>query len=243
MESLTCRLLIDAAAVGSANMAADEVLLESAEAGGASLRFYTWSEPTLSLGYFQSAATRLADPLVAGLPFVRRMTGGDAIVHHHELTYALALPSARSWHGGESWMFRLHLMIVRAFANLGVALDLMSADPGGKPLLCFQHPTPGDVLWQGRKVVGSAQRKRRGALLQHGSILLATSPHAPQLPGLQDLTKKTLAADDVRAALIAEFAQQTGWHVQTIGWTPAEKERCEALARTRYAAEGWNGKR
>src|SRR2546423_14521737 len=65
---------------GPAALAADEVLLEHAAAGGvASLRFYQWAEPTLSLGYFQSAADRLADPLVAGLPFVRRASGGAGL--------------------------------------------------------------------------------------------------------------------------------------------------------------------
>jgi len=224
-------------------MAADEALLEAALDGTATLRFYQWSEPTLSLGYFQPAAARLADPAVAALPFVRRMTGGDAIVHHHELTYALALPAGGAWHTGEPWMFRLHRLIISALSTFGVALDLMSADPGGKPLLCFQHPTPGDVLWQGRKVVGSAQRRRRGALLQHGSILLATSPHASLLPGLQELTGRALPADQVQRAVAAEFTRHTGWQLERAAWTAAEAARCDALRLSRYEQESWNRKR
>src|SRR5437588_9911435 len=97
MEIARCRLLPYAVADGAHNMAADEVLLEGASAGVASLRFYGWSEPTLSLGYFQSAAVRRTDPRLAALPYVRRPTGGMTLVHHHELTSALALPARSPW--------------------------------------------------------------------------------------------------------------------------------------------------
>ena len=84
--SQTIRLLPFAPADGATNMAADEALLESAARGVASLRFYTWTEPMLSLGYFQPAEERQADANLARLAWVRRATGGAAIVHHHELT-------------------------------------------------------------------------------------------------------------------------------------------------------------
>src|ERR1051326_1065531 len=95
---LLCRLLPFAVADGPQNMAADEVLLHSAAAGQVSLRFYGWTEATLSLGYFQHAARRLDDPLLPELPFVRRPTGGDALVHHQELTYCLAVPRQQGRH-------------------------------------------------------------------------------------------------------------------------------------------------
>src|SRR6516162_5517447 len=94
-----CRLLPYAVADGPHNMAADEVLLDAACAGLASLRFYGWFEPTVSLGYFQPHAARLP-----GLPYVRRPSGGLMLVHHHEITYALALPAGAPWQGGESWL-------------------------------------------------------------------------------------------------------------------------------------------
>src|SRR5262249_54297242 len=94
---------------GPTNMAADEVLLEAAVAGSASLRFYTWSEPTLSLGYFQHEALRHTDASLAGLPWVRRPSGGATLVHHHELTYALALPAGFDWQPkSQSWLCRFH---------------------------------------------------------------------------------------------------------------------------------------
>ena len=87
------RLLPFAEAGGAHNMAADETLLEAAGAGQASLRFYGWSAPTVSLGYFQPHNVHISDPLLANLPYVRRPTGGATLVHHHEMTYALALPA------------------------------------------------------------------------------------------------------------------------------------------------------
>src|SRR5262245_26411902 len=86
------RLLPYAVADGPHNMAADEALLGSAVAGTASLRFYGWSPPTLSLGYFQPEGVRRRDARLAGLPYVRRPSGGRTLVHDRELTYALALP-------------------------------------------------------------------------------------------------------------------------------------------------------
>src|SRR5205823_2015987 len=92
---LTVRLLPDGVGDGPTNMALDEALLATAVAGEASLRFYGWGEPTLSLGYFQPSAPARA--MFPGLPWLRRATGGAALVHHHELTYALALPVGRAW--------------------------------------------------------------------------------------------------------------------------------------------------
>src|SRR5687767_3136581 len=87
------RLLIDLPASGAWNMAVDEVLLETAAAGGgAALRLYAWEAPTLSLGYFQAAADRTQHSASQECPLVRRSSGGGAIVHDQELTYSLALP-------------------------------------------------------------------------------------------------------------------------------------------------------
>src|SRR5436190_9111559 len=108
MSSPVCRLLPFAVASGATNMAADEVLLESAAAGVASLRFYGWEQPTLSLGYFQPERLRHQNESLRTLPYVRRPSGGATLVHHHEVTYALALPAAQAWHDGGPWLRRMH---------------------------------------------------------------------------------------------------------------------------------------
>src|SRR5829696_8825707 len=106
---------------GPWNMAADEALLASAAAGVASLRFYGWTEPTLSLGYFQPHAPARSLPALASLAWVRRPSGGLALVHHHEVTYALALPPGAAWQpAGQSWLIRMHEVIHEALLAFGV---------------------------------------------------------------------------------------------------------------------------
>src|SRR5947208_3547802 len=142
---------------GPANMAADEAMLEGAEAGVASLRFYGWAEPTLSLGYFQPSGDKHTDPRLAGLPWVRRATGGAALVHHHEVTYALALPAGRPWQSaGESWVCRFHRLIAAALTPAGAVTRAVICGEEKRlgAVLCFLHQTPGDLLAASAKVGG-----------------------------------------------------------------------------------------
>lgn len=244
-----CRVLPSSRADGAHQMAADEVLLESAAAGVASLRFYEWSEPTLSLGYFQPASVRNQSSLLAALPFVRRPTGGLTLVHDRELTYALALPAGPPWQSGEPrslpWLRRMHRILAGALRGLGVSTESVeSAAPvaHGSPL-CFHALTPGDLTVGGGKVVGSAQRRMRGALLQHGAVLLGTSPWAPSLPGIREATGQTPSAADVAGAIQVEWERETGWHLVPQPWTQAELQRIAALAREKYGTAAWNCKR
>jgi lipoate-protein ligase A len=226
-------------------MAADEVLLEAAATTGIpSLRFYGWSTPTLSLGYFQPAAHRLADPSLANLPYVRRATGGDALVHHHELTYALALPAGLPWQRrGESWIQRMHGVMAAALQHLGVGTACASKEQTLGPLLCFLHQTPCDLLVENHKVAGSAQRKTRGALLQHGAVLLSQSPYTPALPGLRELVGLTESPDRLMKTLLTEFAFATGWHLSPANWTTAEMDRTTVMVAEKYGSAHWNEKR
>jgi lipoate-protein ligase A len=226
-------------------MAADETLLESAQDGIASLRFYGWSTATVSLGYFQADKVRRTDERLASLPFVRRPTGGGALVHHHELTYALALPAASSWQGRgpSSWLCRMHTIISDSLRELGVNPETISNEQPAPNLLCFHHLTPGDLVLDRAKVVGSAQRKQRGCLLQHGSILLAASPHAPTLPGILELTGRTIAIPELASALKKSFIAETGLTLTAADWTPGELERIEKLVHIKYSQPAWNQKR
>jgi lipoyl(octanoyl) transferase len=237
------RLLPYAMADGPHNMAADETLLESAAVGVASLRFYGWSEPTVSLGYFQREAVRREDPQLVRLAFVRRPSGGATLVHHHEVTYALALPVGSQ--GSEPWLGRMHRIIGEALTSLGVPARSVdqAVEQAVQATLCFQQPTAGDLLIGASKVVGSAQRRQRGALLQHGAILFARSPHALVLPGIRELSGRMLRTEDVCAAILHAFVRQTGWEAVPGDWTLAECSRVEALAIGKYAHDAWNRKR
>jgi lipoyl(octanoyl) transferase len=239
------RILPFATADGPHNMAADEALLTSALEGTASLRFYGWSTPTVSLGYFQHAKLRQSDEKLATLPFVRRPTGGSALIHHHELTYALALPPeiAKQGKGQGAWLCRMHKIIARALNSLDIHAATVSQERPFDGLLCFQHQTPGDLTIKGAKVVGSAQRKQRGALLQHGAILLATSPHARNLPGIRELTGRDLPVSELIPAIEREFIQETGWTTTPAGWIDTEQKRVENLDQSKYSQAAWNEKR
>lgn len=242
----TIRLLPPSAADGATNMAADEALLETAaDRGTAALRFYTWAEPTLSLGYFQPAAVR-EEPRLAPLAWVRRATGGAAIVHHRELTYALALPAGSPWQSGEPWVCRFHHVVQAVLADHGVRAHGVVCGEEVKlgPVLCFLHQTPADLAIDGSKVVGSAQRKMRGALLQHGSILLNRSEFAPDLPGINDAAGRVLFTPESLAGLLVErFAADTGWDVRPGGWSEGETTRIAVIRAEKYANPDWNAKR
>jgi lipoate-protein ligase A len=260
---LSCRLFPLSRAPGPWQMAADEALLEAASRGQASLRFYTWDQTTLSLGYFQPAADRQAGGL-AHLAWVRRASGGAALVHHHEVTYALALPATVASSAlvpspqrgpqtpshtlgallaRESWVGKMHHIIARALAALGVRPRLCSAHEEQQlgPVLCFLHHTSGDLLIDNAKVVGSAQRKRKGSLMQHGGILLAQSPHTPSLPGILELTGQQISPEEVALVVSRQFIQDTGIRLQAGDWQE-EVERIEQL-RTRYTDPAWNARR
>jgi lipoate-protein ligase A len=240
------RLLPLAAADGATNMAADEVLLEAADRGLASLRFYTWTEPTLSLGYFQPAAGREAVADLAPLAWLRRSTGGAGIVHHHELTYGFALPSGPEWRSAEPWICRFHRLLQGVLADHGIRARLVTCEEERKlgQVLCFLHQTPGDLVIDGSKVAGSAQRKMRGSLLQHGSLLLRRSEFAPVLPGMCDFAGRELFTPrELAESLTAKFAADTGATVEPGEWSPEELARIPVIRDEKYANPRWNARR
>jgi lipoate-protein ligase A len=121
---------------------------------------------------------------------VRRPTGGGAIWHHHELTYAIAIPRGCPLVRPNTALYRaVHGAIAEVLADRGI--PARRRGEGGaasqvgeeRPLLCFTGRDPEDIVWEDHKLVGSAQRRRGGAVLQHGSVLLARSPGVPELPG------------------------------------------------------------
>jgi lipoate-protein ligase A len=159
-------------------MAIDQALLEAADrTGRAFLRLYRWSPPCLSFGrnepalarYDRAAITRL------GLDVVRRPTGGRAVWHEHEATYAVAAPITAFGSLRESY-HRIHERLRAALRSLGVEAVIAPEGPtarrSDRPAACFASAAGGEVLVAGRKVIGSAQVRRGGAFLQHGSILL-----------------------------------------------------------------------
>jgi len=168
-------------------MAVDEILLDSALAGCCSVRWYRWEQATLSLGYFQPAVDALSDSRLRNLPIVRRLSGGGAIVHHHELTYSCAVPALHPLAAEPRRLYTaVHECIIDALAGFGYAAELRgtSTPARGNEFLCFSRMDDFDVVMEGQKVLGSAQRRRKGAILQHGSLVLEKSEWAPAFPGI-----------------------------------------------------------
>ena len=244
-----CRLLVHAPAAGDWNMAVDEALLESAaDAGPPTLRFYQWREPTLSLGYFQRYADRWQHTTSRACRVVRRTTGGGAILHDRELTYSLCVPPGHRLTRRPAELYsRLHRALVQALAPLGAASQLLTAGadrgPHGEPFLCFARRASGDVVLAGAKIAGSAQRRHRGAILQHGSVLVATSPAAPELPGLERTAPLVLDPEELlklwRAALVEEL--QLDFVPGEL--TADEQSRAAQLVSEKFATAAWNEKR
>src|SRR5439155_16811246 len=111
------------------------------------------------------------------------------------------------------WLCRMHNIIGRAWREFGVEPAGAACDRQAQQsdALCFRHVTTGDLLVGGLKVVGSAQRKQRGALLQHGAILLGASPFTPSLPGIRELTGQLVAVPTLQDAIVAAWQAETGW--------------------------------
>jgi lipoyl(octanoyl) transferase len=176
-SSPSSRLWIDdIARPGYANMAIDLALLDRAEQYGESwLRLYQWQPHCLSLGRHEPATRRYDVERIQalGLDVVRRPTGGRAVWHGPELTYAVTAPAERLG-SLQAAYHEIHSMLAEALRHLGAAAILappgraLPLDAGG----CFSQAVGGEVMVGSQKVVGSAQLRRGGALLQHGSVLL-----------------------------------------------------------------------
>src|SRR5262249_50265254 len=141
------------------------------------------------------------------------------------------------WQTGGPWLRRMHGIITAALAPFGVVGELHApaCEEPRRGVLCFHHFTPGDLMIGDAKVVGSAQRKYRGARMQHGSILLARSEYTPSLPGIRELCGRMLSAGEVYPAVCARFTAETGWRLEPGELTAAERERVEERAATKYS--------
>jgi lipoate-protein ligase A len=230
-------------------MAVDEVLLESAVAdGGCALRFYGWSEPTLSLGYFQDYRERMTHFPSRSCVAVRRQTGGGAILHDRELTYSLTVSVEHPLAVDASRLYNsVHRALVETLSDFDVPAHLcvtpVSAGPHKQPFLCFQRRTSGDILVGADKICGSAQRRRRGAILQHGSLLWAGSPLAPELPGIEELTGKQVNQAEFATACRLQLANGLHLEFEARGLTSAEQQMVESLAVDKYGSAPWTRRR
>ncbi len=266
----TWRLLSHPPALGAWNMAVDEAVLESAarHASPPTLRLYAWSPACLSLGYAQKAAD--VDPHAlasAGWTLVRRPTGGRAVLHTDELTYAVIAPLDHPLVTGtilESYS-RLSQALLAALSMLGLPARADKEYAGQAPSqangpVCFEVPSNYEITVQGKKLVGSAQARRSGGLLQHGSLplygdltritrVLAYPDEAVRQRAAARLLEHATTCEAVLGAPLAwdtaahAFAQafQQTFHLDLSPGplTPAEERRAAELVQEKYANPDW----
>jgi len=198
-------------------MAADVALLDDAvRLGNNALRLYCWDPPTLSIGRNQA----MDEVAHRSVPVVRRPTGGKAVWHEYEVTYAVTAPIA-TFGSLRSAYQEIHTRIAAALRSLGIdavlagdrpAPSLRSGQavrPSDRPASCFAMSVGGEILANHHKLVGSAQVRRGNAFLQHGSILLAGSQPSA-LNGettLAAVLGRTVTFEEVAAAIVAHWGE------------------------------------
>ena len=209
-------------------MAWDEALLEAApRLGQPVLRFYGWTEPAATFGYFQKYAE--IQSLTNLRPLIRRPTGGGLVPHDADWTYSLVFPAGDPWHqlkAKESYR-RAHAWIQAAFTRAGVTTELSPACRNEARGQCFIGAEQFDVLWQDRKIAGAAQRRNREGLLIQGSI---------QPPA--GASRREFEAAFCEVALI-----QRGIAWQALDVDAALIGRVAELARKKYSRNDYNEQR
>jgi len=243
------RVIHDGPLNGPTNMARDEALLECVGVGESppTLRLYRWDPPTISLGCFQPYADYAAlAPPAGGLPVVRRITGGGAILHDGELTYSIALPARHELVRGNP--LRLYEVVHDALIECLRRLDVPAyrgcpsdgSGPTRGPFFCFARRHCLDVLIGHDKLAGSAQRRTRRGILQHGSILWER--RYDQQPSAALGPMLNLDMEEFAARWLAALADVTCQTFPSGTWTAAEFHLAGTL-RAKYAGDEWTRRR
>jgi lipoate-protein ligase A len=212
----------------AANMALDARLLEECERdpGTAFLRFYAWSPPALSLGRFEAAGAIDADRARAdGVDVVRRPTGGRVVLHSEDLTYTVVVARDRWATAGEAYAW-ISARLVEGLASLGAdvaAARGAAVKSAARQKPCFLSAARHEIVHRGRKLVGSAQRLGRAALLQHGSL--------PVGRGYLRVVEYLAVEAAVREALAREMLAATVCLEDLLGGRPGVAAVAAALER------------
>ena len=250
-------------------MAEDEAIFKEAQRVPAppTLRFYGWSKPSVSLGHFQNVDSEIDVSFCRkeGIDMVRRLTGGKAVYHDDDFTYAVIA-------GDKNGFFPSDIMgtyreishcLAAGLRQLGIDAGLADKGrekngPGCLKASCFSVPSEFEILVGGKKIWGSAQVRSRGAFLQHGSLLVSFDPvktyeimlphgepregRIRHLRGAVTCMKDHLTCGEDLHALVAEalkrsFSEYFGITLREDGLTPAEEALKEKLLRAIHGPE------
>ncbi len=260
-RSSVWRLIRFGPADGPTQMAVDEAIWRAVAEGRVppTLRLYAWEPPCLSLGRHQSANEVNQEALAAaGYGLVRRPTGGRAILHIDELTYSVAAPLTEPRVRGDvlTSCQRISQGLLAALDLLGVrkAAVHQQKPPAAPGPVCFETPGEFEIVVDGRKLIGSAQARGQGALLQHGAFPLTgdiaricrflTAPTDParvraRATTLAEVLEREVSWDEAAQAVAEGFTRALGIQLEAGELTPWEVEMAYRLRQEKYAAEEW----
>ncbi|MFC3041672.1 biotin/lipoate A/B protein ligase family protein [Virgibacillus xinjiangensis] len=250
------------------NMALDESLLKWHSKGEIppTLRFYGWSKPSLSLGRFQKSSTIDLDAVHRhNCHFVRRLTGGSAVLHDNELTYSLVIneqdPSIPT-----SVQEAYHVLsqgVLEGYKNIGIAADFSVPEKKRdreRTSICFEKPAFYEMVVDGKKISGNAQTRKDGVVLQHGSIPISMNTgmlfdlfrfssekhrerkrkaFAGKAADIAQLTGKQLSYEEMTSAFKKGFEDGLGIHLHPFTLSEEQWEEVHQLAETKYSSEAW----
>ncbi|MDR3561649.1 MAG: biotin/lipoate A/B protein ligase family protein [Negativicutes bacterium] len=268
------RLLDSGLMDAAANMAVDEAILAAHAAGAVppTLRFYGWRPAAVSLGYFQKAAQEvdLAECQARGVDVIRRLTGGRAVLHDAELTYSIIVrenhplvpptitASYRYFSGG------LLAGLQQMGLDARMSIPRAAYGQGGRKAAsaaCFDAPSHYEITVGGRKLVGSAQVRKSGVILQHGSVLLRFSAEdvvallqlpSPELrsqlvemlgrraTSVEEALGRPITWQELCGVMAAAFGPALGVELEAGGLTAEELAESRRLAAEKYSQDSWN---
>lgn len=268
----TWRLINSGEQDGAWNMALDEALLNSVERGESSpvLRLYRWEPATVTLGYFQQGrdVVNLEACREFGYSVVRRITGGRAVLHDHEVTYAVISPEQNEvFPGGVAQNYHVIADVLHAtFCSFGLQTEISS---GRKEVVsadsvqrssCFTAPALSELVFNGKKMTGSAQKRLTTAFLQHGSIPISIDAEklylslntgdtvdlnrrvaklADRIGWMNRWLEKPVSIVDVEQSLINNFAKSVSIDFINDEPTPVEIADAERLLKEKYTNPEW----
>ena len=268
----TWRLIKNPPAHGAWNMAVDEAILEAIgkEESSPTLRLYAWEPACLSLGYAQPISDVDVQCLQNhGWELVRRPTGGRAVLHVDELTYSVIAPLNEPRIAGsvlESY-HRLAQALVEALKLLGAHVEVEKNSPSSNSTninpVCFDVPSTYEITVKGRKLIGSAQARRKEGVLQHGSLPLAgdlrrilqvlafpdelsraraSERLLTRAATVESILKRSVSWEEAAVAFITAFETTLDLDLRLGDLSPKEKIRADELAQIKYGHSSWTEK-
>lgn len=252
----------------SVNMALDEKLLNWHNRGKIppTLRFYGWSKPSLSVGHFQNAekAIHFSNIQKHGCEFVRRLTGGSAVLHDDELTYSIVISEDKDYipTSIQAAYYVLSKGVLAGYKQLGIEADYATPEKQTERTdVCFEKPAFYEMLVDGKKISGNAQTRQQGVLLQHGSIPMSinkdmlfdlfkfptesireTKRNAfpKKATTINEITKKQHTYDDLKEAFQKGFQTELDIEVTPLKLSDSQWSEVLELAKSKYSQEEWN---